>query len=100
MYYSSIGILGILILFINNYYILFRIPAKELDSAHKAYKRFLISIAVFYTIDFLWAPLFSIHNIILHFTETSLYFVIMALTVLFWTRYVILYLNEKNLFAV
>ena len=99
MYYASIGVLGLLILFINNYYILFRKPAKELDAAHKAYKAFLICIAAFYIIDFLWAPIFYIHNTIIHFTETSLYFVIMALTVLFWTKYVILYLNENNLFA-
>ena len=99
MYYSSIGILALLILFINNYVILIRVAEKSLDPAHKAYKNFLVSIASFYIIDFLWSPLFFLKNNIIHFTETSIYFVIMALTVLFWTRYVILYLNEKNLFA-
>ena len=41
MYYSSIGILAILILFITHFSILFRSPNSSLDPAHKAYKNFL-----------------------------------------------------------
>lgn len=99
MYYSSIGILAILILLINNFSILFRSPNKQLDAAHKAYKNFLLSIAAFYIADILWSPLYILNIKVINFLETSFYFVIMAISVLFWTKYVILYLNEKNTFA-
>ena len=55
MYYSSIGVLAILILFINNFSILIRTSSKKLDAAHRAYKRFLLSIAAFYLADVLWS---------------------------------------------
>ena len=99
MYYSSIGVLAILILFINNFSILIRTSSKKLDAAHRAYKRFLLSIAAFYLADVLWSPLYLLNVRIINFIETSLYFVIMALSVLFLTKYIILYLNEKNRFA-
>ena len=99
MYYSSIGILAILILFINNFNILIRYKTKDLDDTHKAYKRFLISIALFYVSDILWSPLYQLNVKVINFIETGLYFAIMAFSVLLWTKYVILYLNEKNAFA-
>ena len=99
MYYSSIGILAILILIIINYNLLFRFKNKDLDQTHKAYKFFLISVGSFYIADILWSPLYILNVRIINFIETSLYFVIMAFSVYFWTKYVILYLNEKNTFA-
>ena len=99
MYYSSIGILAILILFINNFNILIRYKTKDLDDTHKAYKRFLVSIALFYVSDILWSPLYQLNVKFINFVETGLYFAIMAFSVFFWTKYVILYLNEKNIFA-
>lgn len=99
MYYSSIGILAILILIIINYNLLFRFKNKDLDQTHKAYKFFLISVGSFYIADILWSPLYILNVRIINFIETSLYFVIMAFSVYFWTKYVILYLNEKNSFA-
>ena len=99
MYYSSIGILAILILFITHFTILFRSSNKNLDPAHKAYKHFLISVAIFYVADFTWSPLYLLNVKVINFLETSLYFVIMAFSVMFLTKFVILYLNEKNLFG-
>ena len=98
MYYSSIGILALLILFINNYSILFRIPQKQLDISHKLYKYFLISVGIFYISDIIWAPLYTLKLSELAFAETSLFFVAMAIAVLLWTKYVIVYLNEKTKF--
>lgn len=99
MYYSSIGILAILILFIINFSILVKTSYKKLDDAHRAYKRFLISVAAFYTADILWSPLYILNIKVINFIETTLYFVIMAFSVLFWIQYVILYLKENNLFS-
>ena len=99
MYYSSIGILAILILFINNFSILIKASNRDLDPAHLAYKRFLYSIASFYIADMLWSPLYILNVKVINFVETSLYFVIMAFSVLLWIQYVFLYLNDKSLFA-
>lgn len=96
MYYSSIGILAIIILFINNFNILIRSSTKSLSHSHKAYKTFLIGVTIFYIADIIWAPLYELKIGYLTFTETSLFFVAMALSVLFWTKYVIKYLDEKN----
>ncbi len=99
MYYSSIGILAILILCITNFSILFRSSNKDLDDAHKAYRNFLISIALFYIVDILWSPLYELNVRTINFIETSLYFVIMALSVMLWTKFVITYLNVNNFFG-
>ena len=99
MYYSSIGILAIIILFINNFNILIRSSTKSLSHSHKAYKTFLIGVTIFYIADIVWAPLYALRIGYLTFTETSLFFVAMALSVLFWTKYVIKYLDEKNKIA-
>lgn len=99
MYYSSIGILAILILLINNFSILIRTPVSTLDDAHKAYKRFLFSIAAFYIADILWSPLYILNIKVLNFIETTLYFVIMAISVLLWIKYVLSYLNDTSRYA-
>ncbi len=99
MYYSSIGILSILVLFITHFTILFRSKRKSLDPAHKAYKDFLICVFLFYIADLTWSPLYILNIRVINFLETSLYFVIMAVSVMLLTKFVILYLDEKNLFG-
>ena len=99
MYYSSIGILAILILSITNFSILFRSPNQCLDEAHRTYKNFLFSIALFYIVDIIWSPLYELNIRTINFLETGLYFVVMAISVMLWTKFVITYLNEKSLFG-
>ena len=99
MYYSSIGILAILILFTNEFYILTQVSKKNLTNAHRAYKAFLIGVAAYYAVDIAWGPLDAYCKIVaIRFAETSVYFAVMALSVLLWTRYVIAYINQKNRF--
>lgn len=98
MYYSSIGILALLILIINNYYILFGSASKTLDRAYRTYRIFLFSVLVFYISDILWGPLYDLKIPQLAFIETSIFFIAMSVSVLVWTRYVIVYINENRLF--
>ncbi len=98
MYYSSIGILAVLILIINNYNILIQSSAKDLDTAHNAYKNFLRWVFVFYMTDILWGPLYELRKPNIALVETSIFFVVMALSVMFWIKYVLLYLKENNRF--
>ena len=101
MYYSSIGVFALLILIINNYFILTKSHNKDSIQSDKAYKRFLISVAAYYIADIFWAPLYYYtKTITITFAETCIYFAVMALSVLLWTKYVILYLNKKNMFGI
>ena len=99
MYYSVIGILAATILIVENLDILsnrnnaFNLPAWIL------YRRFLFAVLVYYITDILWGFLESRKLSFLLFADTSFYFLTMALGIVFWSLYVITYLNENNRFA-
>ncbi len=99
MYYSSIGILACLILFIINYDLLFKVSPSTTSPAHKAYKRFLIGVIWYYITDVVWELLNAYKLNTLTFIETGVYFLIMALAVMLWTKYVIIYLNNNKKFS-
>ena len=99
MYYSSIGILALLILLINNIDILKISPHKKISPTNRTYRNFLQCLMLFYIADFIWSALYSLKLMRLLFIETTVFFVIMALTVYLWTQYVIAYLHTKNIFA-
>lgn len=99
MYYSSIGILALLIHVIVNYYVLKPPVTTDILPAHHSYQRFLFSVIGYYVTDVLWELLNALGLMNLLFVETTVYYAIMALTVLLWIEYVIAYINEKNLFT-
>lgn len=99
MYYSSIGFLALLILLITNYDVLKISSKKDLTPALSAYKFFLISVIVFYLADILWGLFYSLKIRPLEYIDTNLFFITMMLSVFLWIKYVISYLNEKNLFS-
>lgn len=98
MYYASIGILALLIHVIINYDVLVKTKSKFLTSSQRAYKTFLYSVSAYYITDIIWEPLYSLHFINTIFIETTIYFIVMGLSVLFWTQYVTSYINEKSRF--
>ncbi len=99
MYYSSIGILALLILLITNYDVLKISNKKELTPALIAYKRFILSVIIFYCSDILWGAFYNLKIRPLEFIDTNLFFITMMLSVFLWIRYVIAYLEEKKLFS-
>ena len=96
MYYSSIGILALIILLIVNNDILIKRGTKDEDPAHHTYRAFLIFVTVYFVTDILWGILYEHHLDFLVFADTSIYFLSMAFTILFWTRFVISYLEEDS----
>ncbi len=99
MYYSAIGLLGIFLLLIQNYDILFRRGVSLQTPVWKTYRRFLIAVLLYYVTDILWGYLESRHLRVLLFADTSLYFVAMAAGVLLWTQYGVAYLEENTRFG-
>ena len=99
MYYSAIGILSLLILVILNYDVLLKISKGKKAFLQKSYRLFLFSIIAYYITDILWGIFDNYHLRLALFIDTELYFIAMAIGILLWTRYVVAYLREKNVFG-
>ncbi len=97
MSYSSTGILALLILIIINFEVLKRDPDKGALPVRKTYRRFLYASMAYFITDILWGFLYQSRLISLTYADTAVYFAMMALSVLFWTRCVIAYLDTKSL---
>ena len=97
--YSTAGILALIIHIIINYDVLRGGNGKSDLPAQKAYRKLLIVVSAYYVSDILWGILYEKQLMILTYLDTVAYFVTMALSILFWTRFVIVYLEEKNDFA-
>ena len=66
------------------------------DNATKHYRSFLHIIFAYYITDILWGTLDSIGQVSLLYADTFLYHVAVALSILFWCRYVVSYLNPSK----
>ena len=99
MYYSSFGILALLILLITNYDILKKSNKNTLSSPAILYRQFLFSVMAYYITDILWGILASFKIKTFAYIDTQIYFAVMVLSVFLWGRYVIAYLEEENLFT-
>lgn len=99
MYYSTIGVLAILILSIDNYDILLKCGSSLKIQARKVYREFLFAVLGYYITDVLWGILESQKMAKLLFIDTLLYFIAMAVGILLWTRYAVTYLDEKNVYG-
>ncbi|MCR5102178.1 MAG: response regulator [Butyrivibrio sp.] len=98
-WYALVGILAAVILIIENFDIFFGRNKKRQFPEMKVYRRFLCGIMAYYITDILWGILDSLHLTTLLFIDTLIYYVAMAVGVLFWTQYVVTYLGEKNVFS-
>ena len=99
MTYSHIGIIALLVQLITNYDVFQKGTDNDLIPAHKSYRRFLLSVMLYYIADILWGILDTYHLIALLYADTVIYYVAMALSVLLWTHYVMDYLNENSKFS-
>ena len=64
-----------------------------------SYRLFLISIGVYYLTDFFWGVFEEQKLAVPLYIDTFIYFVAMGATILFWTRYVVEFLNTKGWFS-
>jgi len=99
VYYSVIGILATITLLIENFDILLDFNGAFEQPAWKVYKRFLVVVLVYYITDILWGYFDSRKYITLLFIDTSAYFIFMAVGALYWTQYVVVYLNDNSRFS-
>ena len=97
MYYSGICLLAVLILIISNHDVLFKNREKIEVPAHSIYRLFLYCVLVFFVIDFSWGIFDYFHLIPILYSITFVFFLIMSVTILCWTKYVLAYLEQKSL---
>ena len=99
MTYSAFGLLAVIIHLVVNYDV-FRIKTGSTFPAVKYYRQFLISVILFHISDALWGYFYT-HKLALPLTiNSTIYFCLMAVTLLFWTFFVVHYLEEKSVFCI
>ena len=99
MTYSAIGILAIAVHLIINYDVFWKQNNETASPAQKGYCNFLMAVLVYYISDAIWGILYEQQAAKLLYMDTVVYFVAMAASVLLWTQYVIVYLEEKSAFG-
>ena len=96
MTYSLVGILAICVHIIINIGI-FRKNAEGHFPAQRDYRYFLFSVIAYHATDALWGFFHEWRLAGLLYADTALYFVMMALSVLLWTAFVLRYLEREDL---
>ena len=100
MFYSSVGVIALIVHVIINYNLMkkdSRVGARSV--AQKRYRRFLFGLIVYYLSDILWGVLYENGLILLAYIDTMAVFIMMTLSVLFWSRALIVFLNDKSKFG-
>ena len=99
MYYSAIGILAVLVLFIVNHDILVGRRASFDRPAWKMYRKFLFVVFLYYITDIFWGFFESRKLVVPLFADTTLYYIAMAAGILYWAGFTVAYSEEKNSFG-
>lgn len=98
MYYSAFSLLSLVIFIIVNIRFLKKGRNRAFSGAKACYWDFLLSIMIYIITDILWGILYETKMVSLVFVDTTVYFLVMALSVYLWTEFVVEYLNNKKLF--
>ena len=99
MYYSSIGILALIIHLIINFEAMRKGRRTAATPSRVRYRAFLLSVMLYYVADLSWGVSYESGNTTLAYAVTMLFFFSMSLTLLLWMRFIITYLNRKNGFS-
>ena len=99
MYYASIGMLSLAVLIIINFEILFFNQREKNRMTKSRYRHFLYGVIIYLISDVLWGILYGQRIIVLAYADTVLYFLSMVVSVLLWTRFVVMYLKNKKVFG-
>ncbi len=98
-YLALIALLAIMILLIVNYDIMFNSSKDYNIPAQKIYKQFLYAVMAYYISDMLWGIFYGLNLTTLLIANVVLYYIVMASGILNWTRYVVAYLADDNIYS-
>ena len=97
MAYSLVGILAVFIHIIINSDVIINVKGKRKFRGEKFYLLFLLGAIFFHVTDGFWGILYDNHLAQAVFIDTTVYFVAMATSILFWGVFVFQYLGQKNI---
>ena len=100
MYYSSIGLLSLIIHIIINYEALKRKNSHRTKESQVRYRHFLYAVTLFYISDILWGFLFEQKWITATYIDTVVFFMSMVTSVLLWTRFVVAFIENTGRFRI
>ena len=98
MYYASFGLLSIVIHIIINFRVMRR-PQRAEAELWNRYRHFLWGVMLYYVADILWGFLYESKIIALAYADTAIFFASMALSLLLWMRFIVAFLDQKNVFS-
>ena len=99
MSYSSIALVALIVHLIINVDVFKPTTEDDIIPAHDTYRGFLICITLYYITDALWGLLYTPDLIDYCFVDSEVYFIVMAMAVMWWTRYVVAYLKDESRFG-
>ena len=94
MLYSLVGFSSLLICLIINKDIIFN--RSDLPKSYRYYRAFLFVIMTFFITDAVWGILDEKHLITLLYIDNIMFFVMMNLSVVFWTKFTAKYVNKSK----
>jgi diguanylate cyclase (GGDEF)-like protein len=100
MYYASFGILALIHHLIINHDILKNGKKLSAKDSRYRYRQFLISVLIFYIADLSWGFCSESDYRAIAYADTIVFFVSMAFSVLFWTRFVVAFLGKRSFNAI
>ncbi len=100
MYYASVGTIALIVHIIINFGLMKKgsnIYKNEVSQIR--YRRFLIALLLYYCSDILWGLFYEKRWIVATYIDTIVVFFTIVLSVLFWTRSVVSFTNNKGKFG-
>ena len=98
MSYSAFGLLAVIIHLIVNYDIFHKKVGSSFPAV-RYYREFLVSVILYHIFDAFWGYFYDLKNPNFLFIDTTAYFLMMAVSNLFWTIFVVNYLEKKSFFC-
>ena len=99
MYYSSFGLLALIVHIIINIRDMKKRPEEEMTVVDIRYRRFLIGLMFYYLADICWGVFYAWRIIPLAYVDTVMFFATMGVTVFLWMRYIVAFLEENSIFT-
>ena len=96
MYYSSIGIISIIVLVIVNFEALRNVEGPLKSEIRTKYRCFLFSLIAYFISDALWGIFNEQQWVTITYIDTILDFSMMVLSVVFWVKCVVIFTASKG----
>ena len=96
MEYALVGIIAIAVHFIVNIDVFVKFKGRKPFSGERYYLFFLLSVIIYHLSDVFWGFLYEAVLFVPLFIDTTVYFIAMASSILFWGYFVYFYLGRKS----